>query len=1347
MRPTTPLPSSDEPSTVMHPPPLITPLTIWTLRRHGEQLKEGDLSPSLRQKVNSFVKKSVAQANSGQLAWDALENTRAAETARATRQRQSRKQVQKNSVIAAADARHIVHERGEDTLNKARPLIEREAARKVKEQGKLIKQHLIMIRKVGQAQIRARKEQTKWHSPEQSRTFILGPSPSARLDALPLLDMAPNQPPKDWAAQDREDDAFIEDLLRGRDSDNDGPVNPLASMGRFNLDVSQFSGSDIGEKAEDAVDYADISDDDLPEEEEPSGKTSSKQNEGDDDMVTRRDTNGKDDKDDPRAEPVMLQGPTPPGYESQNHTEHSIPPESSTTFQADAGPSDDPLDDTSLDDLFADVPSSPVQAPTMEDVLPPVVPVVNRPGSQQSATSGAQAPGGTPEPTLDFDNPHLRPQTPPLTAEEFQAMWPTFRQEDVMKWVRLLPPPKRYWQGKTPLRSPKLLPPLKAGLQVVLDEEERFAAGAPAKVTRQEEEMRARRRGLVPLPREEPVDGVDDPMDIDLVEDEDEDDHRGEMIGKYTWNDIQMVCADWSADQDSEPEETGPKTPEDRGMNHVRDWEGVPVRSTKRRKLDHPTLELEPLHTWAIPMLDDPEQTTAEMARKVILDLNDPELVVDEQEPGVDSTMAEQSMMGEASSIANPIAARRMYNIANDQAYAQLKENHQNKVRGTLGNLVIEHSMPARRLQYPHYRVKLTQKELRNFHRPEIRFVPNSRVHFSQTDRHKKKLAKRLETSQLFAKSKDLTLADNSHMMLLEYSEEYPTMLSNFGMGNRVTNYYRRKADDDTARPKLDIGETAVLMPQDRSPFSMFGHVDPGEVVPTLENGMFRAPIFKHETNPTDFLVMRTQTGVEGQNWYMREVDNLYVVGQQFPLVDVPGPNSRRVTTASRDRLRAIAFRKLRRNPNHRVGVSEITAHFPGTVDATTRGKLKEFLQYNKELKVWEPRPGEMIPEEADLREMIKPEDVCLLDATQAGVQRLEDAGYGVGGAEFDEDDFKKDDQNSFQQLAPWNTTKNFLHATQGKAMLEVYGEGDPSGKGEAFSFIRTSMKGGFKALGQSVEDRLDARKSKELGGHAYNVAHQQKSYDDAIRKIWEAQKRALTSTDRDIDDDDAEASGDDGFEETQTPMSESIPHRSMSFRPEDDTVSQFSRFTGMSQRGKVLRITREYNRNGEIERVEEVIDNPHVIREYLRRRHALEAENTNLSDLKPTGDAEQDRRNQQLIDSELARLMRNKERTAARDKQKGILHDHSAISPGSPSSAGPLAMSPFAPASSAPALKGTGTNRRCANCNQTGHIKTNKKLCPKLNGTWARQQGESQGDAQAQGGPSNAGSPAPMFG
>lgn len=70
-------------------------------------------------------------------------------------------------------------------------------------------------------------------------------------------------------------------------------------------------------------------------------------------------------------------------------------------------------------------------------------------------------------------------------------------------------------------------------------------------------------------------------------------------------------------------------------------------------------------------------------------------------------------------------------------------------------------------------------------------------------------------------------------------------------------------------------------------------------------------------------------------------------------------------------------------------------------------------------------------------------------------------------------------------------------------------------------------------------------------------------------------------------------------------------------------------------------------------------------------------------------------------LEKELARLQRNKERRIARDKQKGVHLDGADDEPASPLSPANVLM------------KSAGTQRKCANCGQVGHIKTNKKLNP----------------------------------
>ena len=624
----------------------------------------------------------------------------------------------------------------------------------------------------------------------------------------------------------------------------------------------------------------------------------------------------------------------------------------------------------------------------------------------------------------------------------------------------------------------------------------------------------------------------------------------------------------------------------------------------------------------------EPEAATSRISRNTILDLNDPYILVEKQllqaTKRTDPTPYDRGSSGRDTL---SLKFNQRFNISNDEAYDLLKENHQHKVRGMLTNTTIEHSLPARRLQWPfvsllpdciddfiqlildQYKTKLDKQEARSFHRPQLKgLARDGNITFMKPGSRKRKELKAMSTEQVFDRSPALSLADNSTALLLEYSEEHPTMLSNLGMGNKIMNYYRRKTAEDNTRPKLDVGDLTVLLPQDKSPYAMFGHIDPGETTPTLHNGMFRAPVFTHEPKGTDFLVIRSHTSGDTK-WYLRNIENVRLVGQEFPSVDVPGPHSRKVTTASKNRLKMISYRLLKRTKNHRISVGDVTMHFIDTTDMQNRQKMKEFMQFDKDHKEWKMRPGEDIPDEDAIRSMVRPEDVCLLESMQVGQQHLQDAGFSKDDDNSDEDQ-AQEGQNIEQLLAPWCTSRNFLHATQNKAMLQLHGDGDPSGRGNAFSFIKTSMKGGFRAVGESVQDKLESKRNKEYGGHSYNVARQQQSYEESIRRIWEAQKQTLSST---VEQSDSEMEDEDELmennEAVNTPRSDARQFNN-SRRFDDETTSQSTRFSNRSQAGKTLQITRKYRaKNGVIETRIEEVRNPRVIRQYLRRRHAREAE------------------------------------------------------------------------------------------------------------------------------------------
>ena len=105
------------------------------------------------------------------------------------------------------------------------------------------------------------------------------------------------------------------------------------------------------------------------------------------------------------------------------------------------------------------------------------------------------------------------------------------------------------------------------------------------------------------------------------------------------------------------------------------------------------------------PSFQDPEQVTSKIAKTVTLDLNDPRLLLDHVHPNVLSrNVAGRSNFRKAGRGALTKGLSQRYNISNDEAYDLLKENHQSKVRSMLGNVAIEHSLPAVRLQWPFVR-------------------------------------------------------------------------------------------------------------------------------------------------------------------------------------------------------------------------------------------------------------------------------------------------------------------------------------------------------------------------------------------------------------------------------------------------------------------------------------------------------------------------------------------------------------------------------------------------------------------------------------------------------------------
>ncbi|PKY49791.1 hypothetical protein RhiirA4_545508 [Rhizophagus irregularis] len=726
---------------------------------------------------------------------------------------------------------------------------------------------------------------------------------------------------------------------------------------------------------------------------------------------------------------------------------------------------------------------------------------------------------------------------------------------------------------------------------------------------------------------------------------------------------------------------------------------------------------------------------------RLTLDMNDPNLLFDYSalEPPKPAAFDLPDIKG-----------RKMirYNPKKPFGFSYKPERRVYQRRLNFGRMYIQHSLPALRLHSQYFKTKFTKSDIRALHRPSIQFPLEQEIHFSRMKRIKKK---KIKSREAMKKSKDLTLKDKSDFVLFEYSEEYPPILSNIGMGTLLLNFYRKKDPIDSFVPKLDIGDPVVLDVIDESPFMNFGNVERGQVIPALYNNLIRAPLFRHDANDTDFLVIRN-TYKGKSKYYVREIKNLFVVGQTFPMQEVPSPPSRKAKTIANTRIQVAAFRYMKKNRYNLLIQDKLTKKFPDYSLQTLRGRLKEFAEMARKKgnfnnsPIWKLKPSVRIPTEEELRRMLTPEMICLEESMMVGERHLQDAGYKSIWTEDDDKTktTKKDEEDGVQddsklaieesklaieqQLAPWITTRNFLNATQTNAMLKLHGEGDPTGRGEGFSFIRISMKDIFLKAGESAQEKLAEIENRPKSGHKYNVVEQWKRYNQEIYRIWNAQYASLSkhvdlsaesakhaddtgtySNNQFMNDDDNQIDSDVDY---QNMIDSAMPDREESSSPLpitpadyddatslDGSISSRANYDCGSHRNRALVINRLVRSStGESIWTKTHVTDPAVINAYINQRQIIEEQTTAAELLEPTNDEERNKRLRKRIQDQLAKLRRNQER---RQQRKAAREAAKAASTGD---------STYGLSNKD---KKTDTIRRCGNCGQTGHMKTNKK-CPR---------------------------------
>ncbi|XP_062012780.1 transcription initiation factor TFIID subunit 1-like [Rosa rugosa] len=555
--------------------------------------------------------------------------------------------------------------------------------------------------------------------------------------------------------------------------------------------------------------------------------------------------------------------------------------------------------------------------------------------------------------------------------------------------------------------------------------------------------------------------------------------------------------------------------------------------------------------------------------------------------------------------------------VANDKHYANRKTSYQlksNSKRRTAQSIKIYHSQPALRLQT--MKLKLSNKEVANFHRPKALWYPcndekavkelgklptqgptkiiikslggkGSKLHvdheetvFSVKAKASKKLDfKSSETVRMFYKGKELEddkslaaqnvqrnsllylvrtkiyllprsqklpgenkslrppgafkkksdpSAKDGRVFLVEYCEERPLLLSNIGMGARLCTYYQNSAPDDQNGSLLhnessSLGHVISLNPADKSPF--LGDTKAGCCQSSLETNMYRAPLFSHKVPSTDYLLVRSAKG----KLSIRRIDKLNVVGQQEPLMKVMSPGTKNLKNYMLNRLIVYMCREFRAAEEHHVPpcirVDELCAQFPYLSDPFIKNKVKELVNLPKGSSGhWVKKSNFRIFSEDELRNMVKPEEVCAYESMQAGLYRLKhlritqthpsvmssamshlrDEGNTLAPASHIEREL---------QTTPWNLSCNFVACTMGKEnieRLEISGLGDPSGRGLGFSYVRAAPK-------SSMSNAVGKKNCATGRGRSDSFSRER------CQEIWEQQVRSLSAAGSDKNESDSE--------------------------------------------------------------------------------------------------------------------------------------------------------------------------------------------------------------------------------
>jgi transcription initiation factor TFIID subunit 1 len=217
---------------------------------------------------------------------------------------------------------------------------------------------------------------------------------------------------------------------------------------------------------------------------------------------------------------------------------------------------------------------------------------------------------------------------------------------------------------------------------------------------------------------------------------------------------------------------------------------------------------------------------------------------------------------------------------------------------------------------------------------------------------------------------------------------------------------------------------------------------------------------------------------------FIRELEHLYVIGQEEPKLEVYPPQSKQYNNFLKKKIQTYTY-KLYNEIGFNAGINfkVFSNLFPTVTEQILKKNFREMkIEIDKNICYYTKIPTE------DNNMQITPENICQYETSQFGLHKLRDMGIKTltnpEKISYSTNKFIQQVKNPEEQFlsrvieaellsTPWNITQNFLNAKQTNGMLSIKGTGDPSNGNGGYSFLKMPVKS-YNENNKSIKEEID---------------------------------------------------------------------------------------------------------------------------------------------------------------------------------------------------------------------------------------------------------------------------------